>query len=292
MTEMTRKPEGTPPGPVPERRILVLLDGSRLSLETLETVADLARASNARVLGIFVEEVNLLRSAGYRFAREVGRSSGITRPLDVESLHRRLDAMAVNIRRAFEQMMAPHGVVGSLTTCQGKVAEQVLTLAQPADLLVLGRAGWSGGSGARLGSTARALVHQAPGDVLLCPAFTGGVAGRVVVLLNHDQGANHRAVRVGAELAHRNRSPLTVLVRADGEDDRRLLTDLTAFLGQEGIAATVKCLTGAGAIAMARAVKVEGAGQLVVSRGSRLFSERGAAEALLCALNIPVTVTP
>lgn len=290
MTETTRKPENAEPDAAQERRILVLLDGSRLSLETLETVANLARTRKARVLGVFVEEVNLLRSAGYGFAREVGRSSGMSRPLDLEALHHRLDAMAVNIRRAFEQAMAPHGVACSLTTRRGKVAEQVLTLAQPDDLLVLGRTGWSGGAGARLGSTALALVHQAPGDVLLCPALTGSFPGRVVVLLNHDQGANHRAVQVGVELAHRNRSPLTILVRADASDDHRLLTDLTAFLGHEGIAATVKCLPKTGAMALARAVMIEGAGHLVVSRGSRLFSGQGA-EALLCTLNIPVTVT-
>src|SRR5690554_5627839 len=63
------------PEPVPAvaRRILVLLDGSRLSLAAMEAAADIARAQQAEVLGIFVEEANLLRSAGYGFAREVSR---------------------------------------------------------------------------------------------------------------------------------------------------------------------------------------------------------------------------
>ncbi|WP_328798416.1 universal stress protein [Marinobacter nauticus] len=140
----------------------MLLDGSRRSLAALEAAADIARAQQAEVLGIFVEEVSLLRSAGYGFAWEVGRSSGVAGPMDVDALEVRMQATAAKLRRTLERTLAPWGVAQALRLCRGEVVEQVLGLVQPDDLLVLGGAGWSGISSFRLGSTARSLLRQAP----------------------------------------------------------------------------------------------------------------------------------
>jgi len=291
MADTTVSPEIAESGPALARRILVLLDGSRVSLAALEAAADIARAQQVEVLGIFVEEVNLLRSAGYGFAREVGRSSGVARPMDVAALEGRMQALAEKLRRTLEQTLTSRGIAQTLKRCRGEVAEQVLGLAKPGDLLVLGRAGWSGMPGTRLGSTARMLLRQAPGDVLLWPESRSLPPGRVVVLLNHDQGANHRAVRVGLELARRGQRALTVLVRSDAADDHGLLEELAAMLETGGIPARVKRLPKAGAAAMARAVREERASQLVISRQCSLFEQQGA-EALLAQLNLPVTITP
>lgn len=291
MADTTVSHKTPEPDPAVARRILVLLDGSRRSLAALEAAADIARAQQAEVLGIFVEEVSLLRSAGYGFAREVGRSSGVARPMDVDALEVRMQATAEKLRRTLERTLAPWGVAQALRLCRGEVVEQVLGLVQPDDLLVLGGAGWSGISSFKLGSTARGLLRQAPGDVLLWPESRSLPPGRVVVLLNHDQGANHRAVRVGVELARRGQRALTVLVRSDAADDPELLEELAAMLEAGGIAARVRCLPKAGAAAMARAVREEGAAQLVISRQCSLFEQQGA-ESLLCQLNLPVTITP
>lgn len=275
----------------PAGRVLVLLDGSRLSLDALEAAADIAHARGAEVLGIFVEEVNLLRSAGYGWSREVGASSGQARPLDAARVQARMQALAEQARRSLSLAMARRGIPQDLKLCRGQVVSEVLNLASPGDLLVLGRVGWSGIPGARIGSTARALVLQAPGDVLLWTRSRPRPQGRVVVLLNHDQGANHRAVRVGADLALQYHQPLSVLVRTTDSDPQHITEDLLGYLQQEGIAARVRLLPMASASAAARALKEEGASQLVISRSCSLFTEPGA-DSLLMELNLPLTVTP
>ncbi|MCE0758631.1 universal stress protein [Marinobacter sp. G11] len=284
-TATTDKPDA------PAGRVLILLDGSRLSLAALEAAAEIASARNAEVLGIFVEEVNLLRTAGYGFAREVGGSSGLARPLDSAAIEARMQALAEAARRSLQQAMARRGLAQTLKLCRGRVAEEVLNLVQPQDLVVLGRVGWSGIPGARLGSTARVLLRQAPGDVLLWAEPRVQRQNRVVVLLNHDQGANHRAVLVGAELARRSHQPLSVLLRTGSEIDQSVAEDILAYLQSEGIAARVRQIPAASAGAAVRAMQEEGASQLVVSRSCSLFADQGA-EALLSALNLPVTVTP
>src|SRR5690554_5302544 len=79
---------------IPAGRVLILLDGSRLSLAALEAAAEIASARNAEVLGIFVEEVNLLRTAGYGFAWEVGGSSGLACLLDSVAIEVRMQTLA------------------------------------------------------------------------------------------------------------------------------------------------------------------------------------------------------
>ena len=65
------------------RRILVALDASRHSLAALEAASELAEALKAELVGIFVEDVNLLYLAGLPFAREVRYLSGVDRPLPI-----------------------------------------------------------------------------------------------------------------------------------------------------------------------------------------------------------------
>lgn len=284
---MTDKPKT----PMPAGRVLILLDGSRLSLAALEAAAEIAVARNAEVLGIFVEEINLLRTAGYGFAREVGSSSGLARPLEVAALEARMQALAEQARCSLQQTMTRRGLVQSLKLCRGRVAEEVLSLMLPQDLVVLGRVGWSSIPGTRLGSTARVLLRQAPGDVLLWAEPRLQRQNRVVVLLNHDQGANHRAIRVGAELARRSNQPLSVLIHSKPEDDQSVAEAMLTYLQREGIAARVKRISATSADATVRAIQEEGVTQLVVSRTSSLFDDQGA-EALLSEMNLPITVTP
>lgn len=284
---MTDKPKT----PMPAGRVLILLDGSRLSLAALEAAAEIAVARNAEVLGIFVEEINLLRTAGYGFAREVGSSSGLARPLEVAALEARMQALAEQARCSLQQTMTRRGLVQSLKLCRGRVAEEVLSLMLPQDLVVLGRVGWSSIPGTRLGSTARVLLRQAPGDVLLWAEPRLQRQNRVVVLLNHDQGANHRAIRVGAELARRSNQPLSVLIHSKSEDDQSVAEAMLTYLQREGIAARVKRISATSADATVRAIQEEGVTQLVVSRTSSLFDDQGA-EALLSEMNLPITVTP
>lgn len=273
-------------------RVLILLDGSRLSLAALEAAAEIAAARGAEVLGVFVEETNLLRTAGYSFAQEVGGSSGLARPLDMAALEARLQAQAEQARYALQQSMARRGLAQTLTLRRGRVAEEVLRLIQPDDLVVLGRAGRSAILGARLGSTARALLRQAPSEVLLwAERRAQRQEGRVVVLLNHDQGANQRALRVGVELSRHSNQPLSVLIRAEKEDDPSLMEEVLGALQQQGVTAQVRRIPLANAGAALLALQEEGASQLVVSRTCSLFADQGA-EALLTKLDLPVTVTP
>lgn len=153
--------------PVAEARVLSLIDASRHSLAALSAAVDLASQWRLELVGLFVEDAALLESAGFSFAREVGAQSGLARPLSSESFQASLARHAQRAERALTEAVAGHDVRHRLQVSRGGVVSEALAIIAPGDLLMLGKAGFSGRWGARLGSTSRALVLQAPCTVVI-----------------------------------------------------------------------------------------------------------------------------
>lgn len=284
----TEKPEEQP---FTRGRVLVLIDGSRVSYAALAAAADIAEKRNANILGVFVEELNLVRSAGYGFSREVGSVSGISRPFDPGIVEQRMRRLADHARVALATAARQRGGEAVLSISRGHVIEEVLALAGPDDLLVLGRAGWSSPSGAGLGSTARGLIRQSPGQVLLWCEHKLPYQDRVVVFLNDHDEANHRAALAAAEISRYYHQPVTLVLGADGEPAADRFEAIRQDLDVLGAGTRLRVFSDTSPAKMARLLREERASQLVISRECTLFNESGV-EQLLAALSLPVTVTP
>jgi len=70
------------------RRIAIAVDASPTSIAALEATVELAAVWEAEVLGIFVEDVNLIKAASLPFAGEVGSHSGAFRRIDPDNVRR------------------------------------------------------------------------------------------------------------------------------------------------------------------------------------------------------------
>ncbi|MFC0704087.1 Universal stress protein family protein [Marinobacter persicus] len=272
-------------------RVLVLLDGSRVSLSALEAAASIAEHTGAEVHGVFVEEQDLLRSAGYGFAREVGAFSGLSRPLDVVALEQRMQRLAEQTRRTLAGVVGRYGGRYRLNISRGRVVEEVLALAGPEDLLVLGRARWATVPGPLLGSTVRGLVQRSPGRLLLWSQQRAPTRGRIVVFLNDHEQANRRAVSAAAEAAAYSRQPVALLLAEGASVTGQQLSELKQLTGLPESEVQVLTLPASDPVTIARLLRRQQAAQLVLSRECSLFQEPGA-EALLSALHLPVTITP
>ena len=288
---MTDSPDGQPGSRTPTGRVLVLLDGSRTSYAALDAAAKIAGRTGAEVLGVFVEESNLLRSAGYSFAREVGAVSGISRPLNTADIEQRMRRLANQARRALADAVAGYGGRHTLTITRGSVVEEVLARVLPHDLLVLGRVGWSSAPGARLGSTARVLLRQSPGRVLLWCERPAPPRGRIVVFLSGHDNAGDRAIMAAAEAVRYFPQPVTVLLDKDADMPPDRIGLIRRDLGIAGSDLRMRALPAHDPVTIAQILRQERAAQLVVSRDCSLLRQPGA-DALLAALELPVTITP
>ena len=163
------------------RRVLVAVDGSPESRVALAAAARLAGAAGGELVGLFVEDVELLRLAGLPFAREAGVSSGVFRQIQTADIERRFRVAAERAREALREAAAASGLRSSFRVTRGRVVAEILAAAPDAEVVAAGKRSGHGPPGSRLGATARSLICH-----VRVPILVGGVremsAGPAVIL--------------------------------------------------------------------------------------------------------------
>jgi hypothetical protein len=117
------------------RRIIVVQEPARAP-RALEAVMEAAAALQAELLGLFLEDVELLRFAGLPFAREIGAFTQ-ARGLDVQIMERRLRSEADAARRALAAAAEGKPIRWSFRVERGSVAVQLRKALADADLVIL-----------------------------------------------------------------------------------------------------------------------------------------------------------
>jgi nucleotide-binding universal stress UspA family protein len=256
------------------RRILVALDASRHSLAALEAASELADALKAELVGIFVEDVNLLYLAGLPFAREVRYLSGADRPLDSPSMERELRIQAEQARQTLAGVAGRRQIRWSFRVVRGQVTTELLTAAQEADLLALGRASWASTRRVRLGATAREVVAQALRPVLLLQH--GHAICQPVQLAYDGSPAARRALATAARMVLITGGHLTVMVIADApEVAQRLEEEIDGRLQAQQIKGHYRQLVNPSTEGLAHALHTAGGGTLIISAHSPLLEGEG-----------------
>lgn len=146
-------------------RIVVAVDASLPSLAAAEAAAEIAESLGAELVGLFVEDIELLRLAALPLAVESDRLTASARACDLESIERQLRAQAARAREAFDRASAGRSLSTSFRVARGRTGAEILAAAANADLVALGCVGHGGGT-ERVGSTARAVAAGRGGRVV------------------------------------------------------------------------------------------------------------------------------
>lgn len=262
------------------KRIMVALDASDHSQAAMDAAAGIAELLHAELVGVFVEDINLLRVAQLPFVREVEFPIARVSDIDEPRMESQLRELAAQVQRQLREVATHHNVRWSFRVRRGRVATELLEAALESDLLALGRIGRSLMDQERLGSTARTAVARARGSLLIMridvdlsqPVLTiyDGTAGakralQVAAVLARLSGRLHVLIRAAeSEQAQQFRQEIVHLTHPDDDDEPRLelsyrrmhpeddgrLHDLVAasdvgilVLGREGTAVAPEALT-------------------------------------------------
>lgn len=264
--------------PVPVRRMLMALDVSASGLAAMEAAATLAACLEAELLGLFVEDVNLLRLAALPFAREVGFSPAATRRLDPAGMERVLRAQASRAEAALLETAGRRRVRCSFRVVRGEVTAQLLAAAQDIDLVALSVAR------ERLyrnDPIVRAVVNAAQSSVLLLPADVP--VDLPVVVVYDGSPASVKALSAARALAQRQDGTLTVLTAGAPET---VNAEVARLLEGSGLVVRHRPLPGTGIADLIRHARQEAAGTLVL--GADLCRGEGTLEKLLEQLDCTV----
>jgi nucleotide-binding universal stress UspA family protein len=245
------------------RRILVALDASPDSIAALEGALALAARLEGEVAGLFVEDVKLLSAADLSCAREILYPSAQLSRLTRAGLEERLRAHSERVQAVLAEAATRARVPWSFRTVRGEVAAELIAAAGTADLLCLGRLGWSLGSPARIGSTALRLAAST--IPVLLHSGSGTLAKRTVAVYYDDSPAAVRALAVAAVLAQE--APSIMILIPAGDREHFLEHEISRTL--QGIAAPVRFRTigRQDKASLLRALRLEEPGLLIL--GSR-----------------------
>ncbi len=152
------------------RRILVALDASEPSRAVLETAARLAASLESELVGLFVEDAELLQMSALPVTRLVSAHSKAPADLDLAVMERALRAQARLARESLARAASQWRVRWSFQVVRGATSERLLVEARECDLVALGMTSGAGKMGRLLGSTARKTAVLAPCSVFLSRA--------------------------------------------------------------------------------------------------------------------------
>ena len=194
------------------KRILVALDASPHSLAALEMGTELAAKLGAELTGIFVEDINIHRLANLPFANEVGFLTASIRKLDTPLVSREFRTLARQAYQAMELLAKRRNLSCSFRRVQGLIPMELINAASEADLILLGKSGWS--KRKQMGSTARVVVIDAPRQAFF---LRPGIQIGLPMLVLYDGSPIARKTLGVALLIHTGNHPVNILVLAKQE---------------------------------------------------------------------------
>jgi nucleotide-binding universal stress UspA family protein len=212
------------------RRILIALDASPASQAALDLAADLAIRYQAELIGVYVEDINLLRSAEIPFTEEVGTFSAVFRQFDSSHIERELKAHARRVELLLSSIARKANVRWSFRSSRGQIHHELITAASDSDLIILGKTGWSGRK--HIGSTAREVAVGSPIQSLI---LMHKVRPGAPVMVLYDGSAASKNALATARMIIKPESTLTVLIYSDSQDAAEQLRKevLESFLNDE-----------------------------------------------------------
>jgi nucleotide-binding universal stress UspA family protein len=267
----------SPHNPIKIKRILVAIDASRHSLAGLEAAVELARTLDADLTGLFIEDINLLRLGEMPISNQVGYYSLVRKRLSSEEVRRQLATQGRWAYEAVELLSTQRGLRWTFRVSRGPIMAELIRATQKADLVILGKSGWS--DTRLLGSTVQAFLSQ-PGRLTL--VLRDGVRlGRSVMAVFDGTPTGWLALDIARELCHPGDRPLILMLIAESKLAAGILQakveawvrgkpfDLS-FLWAQDLDPRILC----------NIARTEGSGLLVIPQESALLSENDLSEVL------------
>lgn len=262
--------------PPPVKRILIALDSSASTPNSLTVAAELASRLRAELRGLFVEDNDLLKLAALPFTTQINLTTGTRQPLETSELESQMASLAAAAQRRLAAVAERDRLIWSFRTVRGQIAREIANAAEDADLVIVEGGQHGGPAHARIGLPASATVKQVNRSVLILRAgrhFEGPI------FVTFDGTAQSgKALRMAAALA-RNGNLLTVSI-PEGADHEGLETEARTLLGSHAETARFETYSAKTLPELCAHVGGRNAGLVVMSTDDPLLSSGDVMELL------------
>jgi nucleotide-binding universal stress UspA family protein len=204
------------------QRIVVALDASPYSRVALKIAAELAASLGAKLISIFVEDATLLGLVDLPIVNEIDIRSGAVRPINRQSLEKELRALAREVESWTAEIAQGLDIPWEFRLLRGNIVAEIIEAARQADLISLGRFGWSlTGKPRRLGSIARSVLQESSIPTLLLHEEIR--RGQPIMVTFSGDEVETQILRMAAHLAWLYQSELTVILQGKSSEQMEQL---------------------------------------------------------------------
>jgi nucleotide-binding universal stress UspA family protein len=254
------------------RRILVTLDASSQSVKRVEAATELASDLEAELVGLFVEDTNLLRMAELPFVKEFSPFSPFGQRVEARALEREFRAQSARMRRVLASAADARAVPWTFRVARGLVTTEVLLAASEADLIVLGKMTWAPAGVRRMGSTVRMILSQGRSMTMV---MQEEYRWTVPISLIYDgSDSSEKGVIVASHLARIRKGGMNVFILAPkGETSVQYRSRVDDTLRDRQVKADFYFIVNPSLNTLAWFLRGYGKGPLVLPCGSGLFQE-------------------
>jgi hypothetical protein len=120
-------------------QVLLALDAASHDIKSLETAILLASQLRAEIIGLFIEDLDLLRSADLPFAREIASGSGEERSITGDHIERALRAWASQVQAQLAREARKANIKCTFRTVHNRRIETLLSETGESNLLIISR---------------------------------------------------------------------------------------------------------------------------------------------------------
>ncbi|NQV22113.1 MAG: universal stress protein [Rhodospirillales bacterium] len=273
------------------RRILIALDATAESFAALDAAADLAECLQAELLGLFVEDINLVNLAALPIAREIDLAGGGIGKIDRHTVERQFRMQQQKAQSALAKAAESRRVTWSFRVTRGQVAAELLKAAPDVDLVTLGKGGFPLTRRSRLGSTALTVAGESHHTYIVSGGGVIRKSSAPISVAYDGSACAKKALGIAVGISGARGAVLKVFLMADADSDGdRLKGEVAEILEHQGAAklpVTYTRLDASDEACLIRAIAAE-AGGLLVAGGVCLALTQQPLRRLLEATTQPV----
>jgi len=222
------------------KKILVALDASPNALAALELAAEWACRMGAELEGVFVEEQDWFVYGKHPFMKEVMDFTGTISTFTEEHVEREIQLLTHRIHTVFEQKCRIMETPFRFKTYRGLVTDKIKEAAKDADLIIIGRVGYSALWKKSIGRTTQEIIRAVDKPVLI---YQKGIStGSYILVLIEDSEIGRQVLNTALILARYLNKKLQFFVYPDAEDAHSIADRVKKGASQAGIVCQIKIL--------------------------------------------------
>ncbi|WP_455365141.1 hypothetical protein [Kaarinaea lacus] len=118
-------------------QVLLALDAASHNIDALETAINLASQLHAELIGLFIEDMDLLRSANLPFASEIVATSGEERTISADYIERALRAWSSQVQAQLAREAQKANIKCTFRTVHNRRIETLISETGESNLLII-----------------------------------------------------------------------------------------------------------------------------------------------------------